>query len=159
MNVREKIMKLIKEDKEIASCLFLFYSIPEDVTLWTGEDGDNFDFSNVEWLFVTEQENLNLVGINVKDNSVWTIDNEGDFHKDCDCLQNLPYEIIRIECRYTDNELIQEYFEKFDNCDFKAILARYENWCKENDIELDKNRIYHDSNGSLFEKHFKLSTL
>ena len=39
----EKIIELIKENKEIAENLFMFQEFREDVSLWTGEDEDNFD--------------------------------------------------------------------------------------------------------------------
>lgn len=155
MNNTTKILNLIKEDKEIADVLFLFYEFPEDFSLWTGKDGkSDFDFSNMDWLFVTEQPNLSLVGLNTKDNSVWCIDDEGDFHQDCQSFQDLPYEIIKIESRFTENSTVEEYFEKFPNHDFKSILKRYEIWCKENNIELDKQKIYHDENGNLIKSFY-----
>ena len=41
----EKIVKLIKEDKEIAENLFYFQEFREDVSLWTDSprDGINYD--------------------------------------------------------------------------------------------------------------------
>lgn len=153
----EKIVKLIKEDKEIAENLFMFQEFREDVSLWTGEDEDNFDYTNIEWLFVTYQENLTLVGVNIIDETIWCIDNEGDFHQDCDALENLPYELIRIECKFTNDKTSKSYFEKFKDEGYKETLLRYEQWCKENNIELDKNKIYHDDNGKLFDKYFKFN--
>ena len=153
----EKIIELIKEDKEIAENLFMFQEFREDVSLWTGEDEDNFDYTNIKWLFVTYQENLTLVGVNIKDETIWCIDNEGDFHQDCDALENLPYELIRIECKFTNEKTSTAYFEKFKDEGYKETLLKYEQWCKENNIELDKNKIYHDENGKLFDKYFKLN--
>lgn len=70
-------------------------------------------------------------------------------------MQDLPYEIIKVESRFTKNSTVEEYFKKFSNCDFPLILKRYESWCKENNIELDKQRVYHDINGKLFDKYFE----
>lgn len=145
----EKIIKLIKEDKEIAENLFLFNKFPKDVSLWTGEDEDNFDYTNIKWLFVTYQENLTLIGVNVIDEKIWCIDNEGDFHQDCDALENLPYKILSIESQYTKNEDVKSYYEKYPK--YYSLLLKYEKWCKENHIQLDKNKIYHDENGKLFD--------
>lgn len=154
MNTIEKIIKLIQEDKQIGSLLFQFAEIREDVKLWTGEDEDHFDYTNIQWLFITDHPNLTLVGVNTLDNTIWCIDDEGDFHQDCDSLQNLPYEMLRGDCSYTDNETVAEYFEKYKEEGYKESLERYEKWCIENNIELDKNNIYHDSNGNLFTKYF-----
>jgi len=53
-----------------------------------------------------------------------------------------------------DNETVEEYFEKFEDEGYKETLKKYEQWCKKNNIELDKNKIYHDENGKLFDKYF-----
>ena len=150
----EKIIELIKEDKEITENLFMFQEFREDVSLWTGEDEDNFDYTNIKWLFITYQENLTLVGVNIKDETIWCIDDEGDFHQDCDALENLPYELIRVECKFTNDKTSKSYFEKFKDEGYKETLEKYEQWCNENNIELDKNKIYHDGNGKLFDKYF-----
>ncbi len=153
----EKIIKLIKENKEIAENLFMFQEFREDVSLWTDPPRNGISFDNMKWLFVTYHSNYTLVGINIKDDSIWCIDDEGDFHQDCDVLENLPYEIIRNKSGYMDNETVEEYFEKFKDEGYKETLLKYEKWCKENNIELDKNKIYHDENGKLFDKYFKFN--
>lgn len=150
----EKIIKLIKEDKEMAENLFYFQEFREDVSLWTEPPRNGVNYSNMKWLFVTYHSNYTLVGINVIDETIWCIDDEGDFHQDCDALENLPYEIIRNKCGYMDNETVKEYFEKFKEEGYKETLERYEQWCKENNIKLDKQGIYHDKNGILFDKYF-----
>lgn len=148
MNTVEKVIKIIQNDKDIAEKLFLFSEFPQDVKLWTGEN----QYPNIKWLFSTYQENVALIGINVIDESIWCIDDEGYFHQDCDALENLPYEILRIESYYTQNETIEDYYKKVKG--YKETLEKYEQWCKENNIELDKNKIYHDENGKLFNKSF-----
>ena len=154
MNTVEKVIALIKCDKKIAENLFLFSEFPKDFKLWTGEDEDHFDYINIKWLVVTDQPNHTLIGINILDLSVWSIDDEGDFHKACDTLQNLPYEMLRIECAFTENETVEDYFEKYKEEGYKETLEMYELWCKNNNIELDKNCIYHDKYGKLFTKSF-----
>lgn len=89
----EKIIKLIKEDKEIAENLLYFQEFREDVSLWTDPPRDGINYDNMNWLFVTDQENFSLIGVNLIDETIWCIDDEGDFHQDCDALENLPYEI------------------------------------------------------------------
>lgn len=148
MNIVQKIFEIIKKDKDIAEKLFLFSEFAQDVKIWTGED----EYNNIQWLFSTYQENLALVGVDTRDESIWCIDDEGYFHQDCDELQNLPYEILRIESYYTKNEAVQDYYQKVKG--YKEVLERYEQWCKDNNIALDKNKIYHDENGKLFNKSF-----
>lgn len=150
----EKIIELIKENKEIAENLFMFQEFREDVSLWTVLPRNGINFDNMKWLFVTYHSNYTLVGINIKDGTIWCIDDEGDFHQDCDALENLPYEIIRNKSGYMDNQTVKEYFEKFKEEGYKETLERYEQWCKENNIKLDKQGIYHDKNGILFDKYF-----
>lgn len=154
MNTIEKIIKLIKEDKKIAENLFLFSEFPKDVSLWTDPPRDGVNYSNIKWLFVTDHSNLTLVGVNILDETIWCIDDEGDFHKDCDSLQDFPYEIIRGDCSFTENETVAAYFEKYKEEGYKETLERYEKWCKDNNIELDKDHIYHDENGNLFTQYF-----
>lgn len=154
MNNIEKILNLIKTNKIIAENLFMYAGFPEDIKLYTGYEEDNHDYANIKWLFKTHHQNLTFVGINLLYNTIWTIDDEGDFHQDCDSLQDLPYEIIRIDCAATENETVEDYFNKYKEYDFKGTLQSYEQWCKNNNIELDKNKIYHDENGVLFDKYF-----
>jgi hypothetical protein len=108
----------------------------------------------LKWLFLTDHPNLTLVGVNQLDGSVWCIEDEGDFHQGCDALQNLPYEIIRGDCSYTEHETVQEYFEKYKESGYQETLQRYEQWCLNNDIPLDANHIYHDEKGNLFTRYF-----
>lgn len=157
MSTIEKIINLIKTDKEIAENLFLFKEFPENVKLWTGEDEDNFDFTSIKWLFVTDHSNLTLVGVNTIDKNIWCIDDEGDFHQDSDALENLPYEIMRIDCKFTKDKTIEAYFDKYKEEGYKETLQRYEQWCKDNNIELDKDHIYHDENENMFSKYFKIN--
>lgn len=149
MTNTEKIMDLIKGDKEIAEALFLFFEFPEDISIWTGDD----EYPCIDWLFVTQQEQLSLIGIDQKNKAVYCIDDEGEFHKACNSLQDIPYEIIRIESSYSKNKLVLNYVNKYPN--FLSILSKYEAWCKENGIELDKNNIYHDTEGKLFTHYFE----
>lgn len=154
MNNVEKIINLIKKDKEIANNLFLLSDFREDVTLWTDPPRDGITYENMKWLFVTYQSNHTLIGLNVLDNTIWAIDDEGEFHKACDAVQDLPYEILRLECAFTENETVEDYFEKYKEEGYKKTLERYELWCRNNHIELDKNHIYHDRNRKLFSKSF-----
>lgn len=98
----EKIIKLIKEDKEIAEKLFYFQEFRENVCLWTDPPRDGINYDNINWLFITDQENFSLIGVNLINETIWCIDDEGYFHQDCDALENLPYEIIRVECLFTE---------------------------------------------------------
>jgi hypothetical protein len=89
------------------------------VSLWPDPPRNGVNYSNMKWLFVTYHSNYTLVGINVIDETIWCIDDEGDFHQDCDALENLPYEIIRNKCGYMGNETVKEYFEKFKEEGYK----------------------------------------
>ncbi len=152
MNNVDKILDLLKIDNNIADDLFMYDGFPEDIKLYTGYEADNHDYTNIKWLFQTHHQNLTLVGINILDNTIWTIDDDGDLHQDCNSLQDFPYEIIRIDCGFTKNETVEDYFQKYPN--YKETLKKYEQWCKYNNIELDKQKIYHDENGNLFKYCF-----
>lgn len=147
-----KILNLIKNQQNIAEELFLFSTFPEDVSLWIEPPRDQADYSNIKWLFVTYQQNHALIGINTLDDTIWSIDDEGEFHYACNTLQDLPYELLRLECAFTDNGTVKAYFLK--EIGYEDTLRQYEIWCHENAIELDKEKIYHDMDGQLFEKSF-----
>ena len=156
MNIfNKKIIKFLEQNANFADNLFLYNGFPDDIKLYTGFDGDNHDFSNIEWLFELHHQNLAFIGANTVTGEIWAIDDGGDFYKDCDCLQNLPYEIIRIECGCTKNGTVEEYFKKNQVSDIEELLKQYENWCESNGIEVDKSRTYHDADGKLFTRYFK----
>jgi hypothetical protein len=108
-------------------------------------------YSKITWLYESSSENFCLIGI--QNNVISAIDSEGCLVGVCDGIENIPYELLREESKYADDELVQDVF----NCDIELQkdFFSYESWCKENDIELDKQRVYHDLNGKLFEKYFE----
>ena len=54
---------------------------------------------------------------------------------------------------YAKDELVQSVFDK--NKDFETDLLKYEEWCRNNGINLDIQKVYHDENGNLFTKYFE----
>lgn len=154
-NYIEKILHLLGNDAVIADNLFMYAGSPGDIRIFTGIDGDNYDFKGVRWLFRTHHQNLALIGIRESDDSIMAIDDEGGFCKVCDGLQNLAYEIIRLDCGYTKNGTVAEYFEKYSEHDFKGTLLRYEQWCDANSMVLDEENVYHDKDGELFTVFFE----
>jgi len=147
------ILELMKQDKEIRDHLFEWSSMNDknDFSVYFNEEND---YSHIDWIYESSQQEAALIGIGEND-EVYAIESEGMFFSLCNGFQNVPYEFIRIGCQYTDHELVSEYFVKYIGINLEPILKRYESWCKANGIELDKDKVYHDSNGKLFEKYFE----
>ena len=119
------------------------------------EDYDNDDYTNIQWLFSTGDPLFSLIGVNTLTQKIWAIDNEGEFFETLNCLQDIPYDIIRNNCYYTDSETTEEYFEQHSAQQYRETLQEYEKWCQNNAIELDKDKIYHNNDGQLFSKYFQ----
>lgn len=108
------------------------------------------EYAGITWLYECNAENICLVGI--ENNVVSAIDSEGALVSVCEGLENIPYELLRAETRYAEDELVQDVFN-YDK-DFATDLLKYEDWCKNNNVDLDIQKIYHDENGNLFKEYF-----
>lgn len=156
MNNYKNVLEIIKNNKDISDYLFLFDTDVIDIDLFIPKNTSlDCDYYNIEWLFQTHDDNFTLVGINKIDESIWYIDNEGVLHKACSLLQDLPYEIIRKECFYSDPKTTDGYFQKYTQYNIKEALLKYEKLCIDNGIILDKDHVYHDNSDNLFTNYFE----
>ena len=121
----------------------------ESIDLFLNEE-TIIEYSGITWLYECIVDNLCLIGF--QDNVIYAIDSEGFLVGVCTGLENIPYEILRIKSSYTTNEIVQEVFDK--HIDYALDFHKYEQWCQENNIILDQNNEYHDSNGNLFTDYF-----
>lgn len=108
------------------------------------------EYEGITWLYECKAEGIYLVGI--EDNIISAIDSEGFLVSVCEGLENIPYEILRVESLYAEDELVQDVFD-YDK-DFQDDLLKYEEWCRNNAITLDIQKAYHDENGNLFKQYF-----
>ena len=102
------------------------------------------------WLYFSNEQNYSLIG--VEKENVYALDSEGFFVDVCIGIENIPYELLRVLSESGDDGSVKDILQYFQ--EFELDLLKYEKWCKENNIILDKNRIYHDENGKLFDKYF-----
>ena len=135
----------------------LFPAIFDFKTFFKKEDADKYlagdvreDAAEIQWIYESVNEACSLVG--VKDDFVFAVDSEGMLAYLCLEIQNIPFELLRIRCGFTQNELVQEVFD-FEPT-WKTMLEDYEKWCKENNVELDSQKAYHDASGKLFARYF-----
>ena len=124
----------------------------ESLDLHLNEESKS-EFPDIIWLYECSVHNLGLIGIDNDINETYAIDSDGMVTYVCKGLENIPYEILRLESCYSDDETIQEVFD-YDK-DFELDFYKYEQWCKDNNIVLDQDKQYHDSNGNLFTKYFE----
>jgi hypothetical protein len=106
----------------------------------------------IKWLFFSNEQNYSLIG--VEDEYVYALDSEGFLIEVCIGIENTPYELLRVLSESGNNGSVKDILQY--NKEFELDLLKYENWCKSNNIQLDKNNIYHDGNGKLFDKYFEL---
>lgn len=121
----------------------------KDLDIYLSKENQN-KYKQINWLYVSIEDYACLIGLN--GNSVCAIDSEGILRSVCEEFQNIPYEFLRKNSQYTDNETLNELFEEENG--LEESLINYEDFCKENNIILDKQGIYHDKNGKLFDKYF-----
>lgn len=121
----------------------------EALDLYLNEDTKK-EYAGITWLYECEEQSAAFIGI--WDNEVYAIDSEGYLVSVCEGLENIPYELIRIDSLYCEDELVEDFFRY--NKDFEIDLLEYEKWCKNNHVILDVQKIYHDSNGNLFKQYF-----
>lgn len=121
----------------------------ESLEIYLNEDTKK-EYASITWLYECRAENVCLIGFN--EESIYAIDSEGWLVGVCEGLENIPYELLRVESRYSEDELVEDVFD-YDK-DFLNDLLNYEQWCKNNNIELDKDKVYHTENGVLFDKYF-----
>lgn len=149
--LNNKIWNLIQSNKEYQENLFLFSSKQGDFSIFINEENN---YEDINWLYISDLQSAKLVGIDIKTNEIYAIDDEGFLVEVCNGLENIPYEFIRRECSFTNDETVNDYFEKYKDYNYKETLEKYEEYCKDNNIALDKDNVYHDGNGKLFEKYF-----
>lgn len=150
----QKIFDLIQDNKEYINNIFCYSDITKRYIKNGFKDilAEEFQIKEINWLYLTNINNISIIGLQNNDNKIYSI-LDGELYEVCENLSDLPYELLRIKCGdETDNELVEEVFEISPQ--FRKNLEEYENWCKSNNIVLDKNNIYHDRNGKLFEKYF-----
>lgn len=149
-----KILDYLKDNEEIAKVLFSFSSLvknKKETKLWMNEDNKGI-LKKVKWIYISSFQEFTLVGED-KDGMIVGIDDQCDIHY-VQSFQDIPYEMIRMLTKYRDNESTEELFQKYPK--YKIILKKYEDWCEENNIKLDKDQIYHDKKGNLFTHYFEL---
>ena len=150
----DNILDFIKSNPDIAQDLF-FYSDLNDkyrANNFSQVISPELTPNNVIWLYLTNIAHPEFVGIDSVTDEVYTVE-DGYAFKLCDGFQNLPYEILLLKCFYdTDNNTVAEVLA--NEPEFALALAKYEAWCKANGIELDKDKVYHDHSGKLFDKYF-----
>lgn len=108
------------------------------------------EYAGMNWLYECEEQSAAFIGVD--NNEVFAIDSEGYLVSICEGIENIPYELLRLHSLYAKDELVQSVFDK--NKDFETDLLNYEDWCKNNGIDLDIQKIYHDENGNLFTQYF-----
>ena len=102
------------------------------------------------WLYFSNEQNYSLIG--VEKENIYALDSEGFLVDVCIGIENIPYELLRVLSESGDDGSVKDILQY--NQEFELDLLKYEKWCKENNIILDKNRIYHNENGKLFDKYF-----
>ena len=108
------------------------------------------DTQDIFWLYFSNEQNYSLIG--VEKENIYALDSEGFLVDICIGIENIPYELLRVLSESGDDGSVKDILQY--NQEFELDLLKYEKWCKENNIILDKNRIYHDENGKLFDKYF-----
>ena len=105
----------------------------------------------IEWLYWSNEQTYCLIGF--QDNTVYAIQDEGELTGVCEGLENIPYEMLRILSDSGENGSLEDILQY--NQEVMVDLLKYESWWKQNKIELDKQKIYHDENGKLFAHYFE----
>lgn len=131
---------------------FKFYKEADKKSLeiYLNEDTKK-EYASITWFYECRAENVCLMGFD--EESIYAIDSEGWLVGVCEGLENIPYELLRVESRYAEDEMVKDVFD-YDK-DFETDLLKYEEWCKNNGIALDTQKIYHDESGNLFTKYFE----
>ena len=109
------------------------------------------EYKGINWIYECEEQSAAFIGID--NNEVFAVDSEGFLVSVCEGIENIPYELLRLHSLYAKDELVQSVFDK--NKDFETDLLKYEEWCRNNGINLDIQKVYHDENGNLFTKYFE----
>lgn len=102
----------------------------------------------IECLYWSNEQTYCLIGF--QDNTVYAIQDECELTSVCEGLENIPYEMLRILSDSGENGSLEDIIQY--NQEVMVDLLKYESWCKKNNIELDKSKIYHDENTKLFNK-------
>lgn len=147
------IWDLIQKDEDIKNNLFFYSSLTSKYSSnnFSSMISSELTPKGVHWLYLTTIDHPEIIGIN--ENIIYSI-SDGVPFKLCDGFENIPYEILLLKCFYeADNNTVEEVFD--NEPEIKLVLNKYEAWCKANGIELDKDKVYHDSSGKLFTKYFE----
>lgn len=97
-------------------------------------DTINKNCKGIDWLYFSYEESYALIGVDGDD--VYALDTEGFLVDVCDGLENVPYAML--STLLDSGEDILQY-----NQEFETDLIKYEDWCKTNNIEINKDKVYH----------------
>jgi len=100
-------------------------------------------FIKTKWLYEGNGLLPNIIGV-LNDQIIFI--NENIFIMVfCGHFQDIPFEI------YRRNFDILEYQRE----EYLVKLNEYEQWLKDNNIPIDPDRIYHDTQGNIFDEYFE----
>lgn len=132
MNIKE-IMRLIKNDERFSQ-VFHFYGDDESCVydmLPTEKLRKQFSFVN--WIYLTNLDQVALIGV-IKNDKVFTMDNEGDTFILCDSFFEIPFNLIAV---YFMTKDFKCYLHNTpENKEYLENLKFYASWCKNNKIKL-----------------------
>ena len=154
----DKIVQLIRNNELIAKKLFYFSSwidSEKDTSLFITDENKEL-VEETEWIYQSSLQSFMLIGIFEWEKKVLThaIDDQTNYAGCINAFQDIPYEIIRRECYYTKDKSVKSYFQK--NPDVEKLLKEYKKYCCEKNVQIDKEKIYHDKNGKIFSEYFEL---
>ena len=145
-------LDIIKQFKEIFAYNKDFQQ--SDVEIYLNQEIiDNCN--GIQWLYWSEEQTYGVIGID-EDGNVSALQDEGELTDVCEGIENIPYEMLRVLSFSNKNKILNDGSTYVQN--LLSKIKEYELWCKENNIELDKQRVYHDKNRKLFDKYFEKDT-
>lgn len=158
-SINQKIWQLALANEDILKYLFNYDFKTQDMNEYMLTEiyypnMSQYEIKTVQsndWLYRTSKARYKLIGLNKENDIVHSITNTGEVGIFCEAFDSVPYEILRRDM--IEDETTEEYLEA--DPQFYQALLKYETWAKENDIELDTLKIYHNEEGELFKEYFE----
>lgn len=142
LSVANKVIQYLKENSDVFEVLFFGVNNKEFIV----EPKLYFKnyhelIYNTHWLFENWCDNTKPTGI-LKDDSIVCLEEDGVVIEYCKGLQNLPYVFLKFRGNADSENITNEYFTFIQDTykkNFNEVLLKYEQWCAQNQILLDKN--------------------
>lgn len=131
----KKTMILIKKDERLRKVFHFETDSKKNFNYMLSDSELREELSFVNWIYMSTISQATLIGL-IEKEQVFTMDTDGETFILCDSFFEIPFELVKDYVRCENYKI--SLHNKPEHKKYLENLEFYANWCKENDINIDK---------------------